>query len=184
MITRTGIGTLAAGGGIVAAVVCVLVGVQLLLLGAEIGSLVPLTADSGAGGLPAAAWQALIRASAWLSLLAGGLVLLLVWAHRRGWSHAGTDSGRRGADALVEDVTVRIYDLDAAGDPVEISPRSAGSPRHVDQPLTTKTGLDSAEDESRDILAGIDEVTRDPQTAPRPSWRGFLRRFLRGPDRS
>ena len=184
MITRSGIGTLAAGGGIVAAVVCVLVGVQLLLLGAEIGTLAPVAADSAESGFPADAWRALIRVSAWLSLLAGGLVGLLVWAHRTGWRRPGTDSGRPGPEDLVEDVTVRIYDLDGPGAPVEVTPRDPASPAHVDRPLLAKTGLESAEDESRDILAGIDEIAQGEPGGPAPSWRTFLRRFLSGPDRS
>ena len=46
MITRTGISTLASGGGIVAAVVCLLVGLQLLLLGSEIHSLLEEKVDA------------------------------------------------------------------------------------------------------------------------------------------
>lgn len=184
MITRNGIGTLASGGGIVAAVVCVLVGVQLLLLAAEIGTLPADPALSGAGTLPAEAWQALIRVSAWLSLLAGGLVVLLVAVYRSGSRRPKPESDLSGPDDLIEDITVRIYEFEASGDAVEVTPKDREPGLILDRPHLAKTVLDSADDESASILEQIEGLAGDAPAPPRPSWRAFLRRFGRGSDHS
>ena len=184
MLSRKGIGTLASGGGIVAAVVCGLVGVQLLLLAAEIGTLPADPALAGPGALPAAAWQALIRVSAWLSLLAGVLVVLLVAVHRSGSRRPAPDSDRPGADDLIEDITVRIYEFEGSGDAVEVAPQGPGPRLHLERPHLAKSVFDSAEDESASILEQIEGLSGDDPAPPRPSWRAFLRRFGRGADRS
>jgi hypothetical protein len=160
------------------------VGVQLLLLAAEIGTLTPDPAHSTAGSLPAEAWQALIRVSAWLSLLAGGLVVLLLAVHRYGSRRLEPDSDRPGTDDLIEDITVRIYEFEGSGEPVEVNPQQPEPPLHLDRPHLAKSVLDSAEDESASILEQIEGLGGDTPAPPRPSWRAFLRRFGRGSGRS
>jgi len=184
MITRSGIGTLAAGGGVVAAVVCLLVGVQLLLLGGEIGYL--LEQAPGSVDPASEAWRNLVRVSGWLSLLAGGLVLLLVTAHRRGWRPPGPETRHAAGPGPDRDVLVRIFEIDDGGRSVEVAAGPAGTPARARRASTPPQPLGSPEDSSRMILEQIDAVSgAPPRPAPRrPSWKAFLRRLVGRKNRS
>jgi hypothetical protein len=178
MITRGGIGTLAAGGGIVAAVVCLLVGIQLLLLGAEIGTWIQ--ADPEAHDPATGAWQALVHVSGLLALVAAGLVLLLVVAHRQGWHTRNARFADGGQD--IEDVSVRIFEVDSLEQAFEVT--SGDESRRIDRTAPAKTPLQSPETVSRDILDEIDRVAGGPPGDRSPaapeSWRRFLARFFGG----
>ena len=184
MITRTGIGTLASGGGIVAALVCLLVGLQLLLLGTEIHAL--LESAPGSMDTTASAWKNLIQVSGWLSLFAAGLVLVLVVSERREWRRSAADAppgGRTGAEDL-DDLSVRIFEVDAANRMVEVTgdegKAGAGIPP-IEPPDLHETVADTGPDESVSILEEIEEVIRTTTPtppAPEKSWKSFLRRFL------
>lgn len=172
MITRSGIGTLAAGGGIIATVVCLLVGFQLLLLGAEIGTWIQ--ADPSGVDPAARAWQTLVRVSGLLSLVAGGLVIFLGTAHRQGWRIGGT---RETTDtAEVEDVEVRIFEVDGSDRSVEVLPgENTGG---IDRPVPPGGDLTATENASQDILDEIDRVIEGSKPPRAPSWRRFLSRFF------
>jgi hypothetical protein len=181
MITRTGISTLASGGGIVAAVVCLLVGLQLLLLGSEIHSL--LEFYSGSMDIPATAWKNLIQVSGWLSIVASGLVLFLVISERLGWSRSKSGEYRvkLGNGEEIEDLSVRIFEVDASNRMIEITePDEDPTNRHgpVARPVLSKAVNDTAEDDSASILEEIEALTRPPGTPAKNSWKLFLRRFL------
>jgi len=163
MITRTGIGTLASGGGTVAAVVCLLVGLQLLLLGAEIHSL--MESAPGSVNSSAAAWKNLIQVSGWLSILAAGLVLFLVVSDRQCWrrSRSGDSLIELSSGDELEDVSVRIFEVDASNRMIEVTESHngpTGSQGPVARPQVNKTILDSPEDDSATILDKIDDVIR------------------------
>lgn len=172
MISRSGIGTLAAGGGIIATVVCLLVGFQLLLLGAEIGTWIQ--ADPSGVDPAARAWQTLVRASGLLSLVAGGLVMFLVTAYRQGW-RVGSDRDR--ADSPdIEDVEVRIFEVDGSERTVEVTPgEDTGG---IGRPVAPGPDPAAAENASQDILDEIDRVIEGSKPPRAPSWRRFLSRFF------
>ena len=172
MITRSGIGTLAAGGGIVATVVCLLVGFQLLLLGAEIGTWIQ--ADPSGVDTAARAWQALVRVSGLLSLVAGGLVMFLVTAHRQGWRVG--DIPETAESAGIEDVEVRIFEVDGSDQTVEVT--SSADTGGIGRPVPPGADLTAAEYASQDILDEIDRVIEGSKPPRAPSWRRFLSRFF------
>lgn len=172
MITRSGIGTLAAGGGIVATVVCLLVGFQLLLLGAEIGTWIQV--DPSSVDPAARAWQALVRVSGLLSLVAGGLVMFLVTAHRQGW-HTGKPR-ERAHKPEIEDVEVRIFEVDGSDRTVEVT--SHGDAGGIGRPIPSGADLTPSENASQDILDEIDRVIEGSKPPRAPSWRRFLSRFF------
>lgn len=173
MITRGGIGTLAAGGGIVAVVVCLLVGIQLLMLGSEIGTLIQ--ADPASVDSSTRAWQALIRVSGLLTLMAAALILLLVTAHRQGWRSGRSDQGN-GGDPEIEDISVRIFEVDPSRKTIEV-PASDES-RRIERPTLAKTPFESADTATEDILGEIDRVAGGSPPDRSASWRRFLARFF------
>jgi hypothetical protein len=178
-----------------AALMCLLVGLQLFALEARIG-------QAAAGGLPGAdfqfrQWQASVHMGAVMSLGAGALVFLFGLRHQRTAGMAGrrrlppADPASQALD--MESLSVRVFEVDdadrsveiIAGDPVPAS--ILPPPRPIvwhpldeteDAPPTLDPGR--AVNPADSIVQSIREAAAHGRPAARESFLDRLRRRRRG----
>ena len=133
MKSEQGMGTLITVFSGVAALMCLLVGLQLLFLESQIGQ----AAGSGSadGDLQFRQWEALAHTGAIMSLGAGVLILLFGVRHHtaNGQTRKNRlrDKDRVTSTADLESVSVRIFEVDAQDRTIEITPGKA-EPRIIE----------------------------------------------------
>ena len=101
----------------VAALMCLLVGLQLLFLESQLGH--AAGSGSGDGDLQFRQWEALAHTGAIMSLGAGVLILLFGVRHHTATGQTRKnrlrDRNRVTSNADLESVSVRIFEVDAVG---------------------------------------------------------------------
>jgi hypothetical protein len=130
MKSEQGMGTLMTVFSGVAALMCLLVGLQLLFLESQIGQ----AAGTGMvdGDLQFRQWEALAHTGAIMSLGAGVLILLFGVRHHTATGQTRKnrlrDKDRDTSTADLESLSVRVFEVDAQDRTVEITPGKAEPP--------------------------------------------------------
>ncbi|MEN8005937.1 MAG: hypothetical protein ABFS42_02940 [Candidatus Krumholzibacteriota bacterium] len=200
-----GMGTLMTVFSGVAALMCLLVGIQLLFLESRIGQAAANSAP--AADVPLLLWKAEAHTGAIMSLGAGVLILLFGLRHHAIAGRAAKPRTSAGETAVssadLESLSVRVFEVDATDRSVEISaspdePRPPAAPPA--RPTMSWAPLDEGESKSKpgtdpadSILRSIREATSPdsgPETGPeagsttrhphKPLWKKFFGRRKNG----
>jgi hypothetical protein len=170
----------------IAALMCLLVGIQLFFLESQIGR--TMVSDPGDRGYQYRQWKGHAHTGAIMSLGAGVLISLFGLRHhttaRRTGGQLTPDTNPGGSDIDLESVSVRVFDVDAHDRSIEITPRDDSCPpSETPPPLRLNPDSDDPEEDVPDpepVGDPTDSIVRSIHAAAEsdPSRNGPLARAL------